>query len=96
MTKREALMEINAKQNAENEFANVTEKDLEEYIMKEQMIKYLQERLTEVKAEEAQFGIQDRIVIKKIDALIACKEMVEAIIMEPVNLGKDGKVTIGF
>ena len=32
----------------------------------------------------------------KLDAMIACKEMVESLIEEPVNLGLDGKVTIGF
>ena len=28
--------------------------------------------------------------------MIACKNMVECLIGEPVNLQKDGKVTVGF
>lgn len=64
--------------------------------MKEQMINYLQGMMDHFKREEARWGIQDRTVQEKLDAMIACKEMVEALIGEPVNLGVDGKVTVGF
>ena len=64
--------------------------------MKEQMITYLQSQMDDFKKEEARYGIEDRMVQKKLDAMIACKEMAEALIGEPVNLGLDGKVTIGF
>lgn len=64
--------------------------------MKEQMIKYLQSMMDDFKKEEAQFGSEDRIVNKKLDAMIACKEMVETLIGEPVNLQLDGRVTVGF
>lgn len=64
--------------------------------MKEQMIAYLQGMMDHFKREEAIWGIQDERVQDKLDAMIACKEMVEALIGEPVNLGVDGKVTVGF
>ena len=64
--------------------------------MREQMINYLQSMMNDFKKEEAKYGITDRIVMKKLDAMIACKEMTEALIGEPVNLGIDGKVTVGF
>lgn len=64
--------------------------------MKEQMIGYLQSMMNNFKKEEARYGIEDRVVLKKLDDMIACKEMVEALIGEPVNLGIDGKVTVGF
>ena len=65
-------------------------------ITKEGMIDYLQQMMDDVKEEEARFGKEDRVVRSKIEAMIACKEMVEAFIMEPVNLGLNGKVTVGF
>ena len=64
--------------------------------MKEKMINYLQSMMDNFKKEEAKFGIEDCMVLKKLDDMIACKEMVEALIGEPVNLGLDGKVTTGF
>lgn len=64
--------------------------------MKERMLIYLQMRLDDYRKEAADYGKEDRIVRKKLDALIACKEMVEAVLQEPVNLQKDGRVTIGF
>ena len=65
-------------------------------ITREAMIDYLQQMMDDVKEEEARFGKDDRIVRSKISAMIACKEMVEAFIQEPVNLGLNGKVTVGF
>ena len=64
--------------------------------MREQMINYLQMQLSDLQKEISEFGADSRIAIKKYDALIACKEMVEAIIEEPINLMKDGTVTIGY
>lgn len=63
---------------------------------KEQMINYLQQMMDRVQADIKRYGADDRMVDHRIDAMIACKEMVEAFIMEPVNLQKDGKVTVGF
>ena len=63
---------------------------------KDQMINYLQQMMDRVQRDIARYGKEDRIVEKRIDDMIACKEMVEAFIQEPVNLGLDGKVTVGF
>lgn len=62
----------------------------------EDLIAYLQSQLTDFQNELAKYGADDRMVEKKFDAMIACKEMVESLIQMPVNLRKDGKVTIGF
>ncbi len=64
--------------------------------MKERMLAYLQGMMDQFKAEEAKYGIQDRMVLRRMDDMIACKEMVEALIGEPVNLQLDGRVTVGF
>lgn len=62
--------------------------------MEEKMISYLQAELTNFKEEFAKYGREDRMVNKMFDTMIANKEMVETLIGKPVNLGKDGKVTI--
>lgn len=64
--------------------------------MKEKMIEYLQQMLDKFNDEMERYGKYDRMVEKRFDDMIACKEMVEALIEEPVNLQKDGKVTVGF
>ena len=64
--------------------------------MKEQMINYLQSMMDRFQSEMERYGKDDRIVEKRFDDMIACKEMVEALIQEPVNLQKDGRVTVGF
>lgn len=64
--------------------------------MEERMINYLQSMMNSFKRDEARYGLDDRIVLHKLDAMIACKEMVEALIGEPVNLQQDGRVTVGF
>ena len=64
--------------------------------MREQMIAYLQGMMDDFKKAEAKFGIDSSYVIEKLDAMIACKEMVEALLQEPVNLGVNGIVTVGF
>lgn len=63
---------------------------------KRQMIGYLQSMMDRFKEQEAKWGINDPIVEEMIHSMIACKEMTEALIQEPVNLGKDGRVTVGF
>lgn len=65
-------------------------------ITKEQLLAYLQSQMNDVMKNKERYGIEDRIVEHKIDAMIACKEMVETLIQEPVNLQKDGKVTVGL
>ena len=65
-------------------------------MMKEQLIAYLQSQMDDFMKEKARHGNEDRIVIEKFDAMIACKEMAEALIGEPVNLGMNGKVSVGF
>ena len=64
--------------------------------MEEKMIAYLQSMMDNFKKEEARYGSTDRVVVEKLDAMIACKEMVEALIGKPVNLGINGIVTVGF
>ena len=71
-------------------------KETERKEMKKQMISYLQSTMDNFKKEESRWGMEDRVVLAKLDAMIACKEMVENLIGEPVNLGVDGKVTVGF
>lgn len=63
---------------------------------KTMMIQYLQSMMNRFKEQEAKYGIEDRMVLKLLDSMIACKEMTEALIGEPVNLGIDGTVTVGF
>ena len=65
-------------------------------IKKEALIRYLQSQMDDFKKYEAKFGLDDRIVDHKLDAMIACKEMAESLIGEPVNLGVDGVVWVGF
>ena len=64
--------------------------------MRDQMINYLQSMMDEFKRREAKFGIDNPYTEELLDKMIACKEMAEALIGEPVNLGLDGKVTVGF
>ena len=59
------------------------------------LLKYLQSQMDDFKESEKKFGF-DRETKSRLDAMIACKEMVEALIEKPVNLQKDGKVTVGF
>lgn len=60
------------------------------------LLRYLQSQMDDFKKDERRYGIGDRIVMKKLDAMIACKEMVESFIQKPVNLQQNGKVTVGF
>lgn len=65
-------------------------------IKAEQMISYLQAKLTKFQVEVEKYGMEDRVVEELFDEMIACKEMVECLIQMPVNLQMDGKVTVGF
>ncbi len=65
-------------------------------ITREQLLGYLQSQMDDFKKWESKLGIENDWVSHKLDAMIACKEMVEALIEEPVNLRQDGKVTTGF
>lgn len=64
-------------------------------VTKEKMLRYLQSMTDDFVAEEEKYGMDD-FVEKKLDALLACKDMVEALIEMPVNVGLGGKVTVGF
>ena len=63
-----------------------TEKDL---------LDFLQNGLTEYLEEVKECG-EDRLSDMHLYWLIGQKEMVECLICQPVNLQKDGKVTVGF
>lgn len=65
-------------------------------VKSEAMINYLQCMLDDFMAEEKRYGFSDRIVQKKMNAMLACAEMVENMIGVPVNMQMDGKVTLGF
>ena len=65
-------------------------------ISAEKMIAFLQDGLTRFMEEEKQFGMDDHGVRMHFSWLIGQKEMVECLIGQPVNLQKDGKVTVGF
>ena len=69
---------------------------MKKVFMKEDLLRYLQSQMDNYMEEKAEFGCDDRIVMRKCDAMIACKEMVEALIGEPVNLGLDGVVWVGL
>ena len=64
-------------------------------IAREAIIEYLQEKLDEFMESKREFGM-DRETVRRFDEMIACKEMAEVLIGEPVNIRKDGKITIGF
>lgn len=60
------------------------------------MIAYLQSMMEEYKRRGEKFGLQHEYTEEIFDNMIACKEMAEALIGAPVNLRRDGTVTIGF
>lgn len=62
---------------------------------KEDLLRYLQSMMDDFKRCEGK-NYPDFVLEHKVDAMIACKEMVEALIQEPVNLQSNGKVTVGF
>ncbi|MBQ1789280.1 MAG: hypothetical protein II008_03810 [Oscillospiraceae bacterium] len=69
---------------------------MKETIDAKEMLSYLQALLNDFMEDRETYGPGDRIVQKRMHGMIACKEMVEALIRVPVNLQKDGKVTVGF
>lgn len=72
-----------------------TVKPAEKTFKKSDLLRYLQSQMDDFMKELERYGI-DKHTEKKMDDMIACKEMVEALIQEPVNLQKDGKVTVGL
>ena len=65
-------------------------------VTREQMIDYLQNKLDRFKVLEEKYGFENEYVSEFFDEMIACKEMAEVLLGEPVNLGLNGKVTVGF
>jgi len=62
----------------------------------EDMLNLLQEYWTEAHKLIEDFGREDGRAKMHVGWCIGMKEMAEALIGVPVNLRKDGKVTIGF
>lgn len=69
---------------------------VEEPTMEERLVTYLQSMMDSYKKDEAKYGFKDEAVQDKLDAMIACKEMAEALIGKPVNLQRNGVVTVGL
>ena len=69
---------------------------MREYVKTESLLLYLQSMLDDYMQEKERFGSEDRMVGYKLRQMCACKDMVEALIGEQVNLQQDGKVTVGF
>ena len=72
---------------------------MKEFVKTESLINWLQMLLDEFMEEtkdESESAVKDRVVHDHLTAMLGCKEMVEALIEEPVNLRKSGKVEIGF
>lgn len=61
-----------------------------------QLIDYLQFQMDRYKQSERERGFYNFETKKLLDGMISCKEMIENLIKKPVNLGLDGKVTVGF
>ena len=62
--------------------------------MEEKMISYLREERIELNKEIAKYGLSSEMVGRMYDAMIANKEMVEALIGKTVHIGRDGEVTV--
>lgn len=60
------------------------------------LLSYLQFMLDDYNERVEKYGVEDKYTKNALHDMIACKEMVEALINEPVNLRKDGAVTVGF
>lgn len=61
-----------------------------------EMLEFLQEQFTYAKGLCDDFGHEDERARMHIGWCIGMKEMIEALIGAPVNLRRDGKVTIGL
>lgn len=64
---------------------------MKENITAKEMLEFLQEEFTKALYDKEHFD-DDR----QLERVIWQKELVEALIQEPVNLQKNGKVTTGF
>lgn len=60
------------------------------------LLSYLQMMLDDYNERVEKYGAEERYTKRALHDMIACKEMVEVLIDEPVNLRKDGAVTVGF
>ena len=60
------------------------------------ILSYLRSALADAIDELERFGNDDRVALKKLDAVIACKEMAEALLGYPIDLRRDGRVTVGY
>ena len=69
---------------------------MDKIITAQTMIDYLQWMMDNWQAELDMFGKDDRVVKSDMHAMISCKNMVEGLIGMPVNLQRNGKVTVGF
>ena len=69
---------------------------MKETVETKSLLDYLQTLLDEFLEDREHYGASDRIVQREMHDMIACKEMVETLIRVPVNLQKDGKVTVGY
>ena len=65
-------------------------------IQAETMLDYLQSMLTCFLSDREEFGSSDPRVKDYMREMLSCKNMVECLIGCPVNLGMNGKVTVGF
>lgn len=65
-------------------------------VTQQQMLNYLQMFLDAWIDDKEKYGMEDRTVQKDMDRLLGCKCMVETLIGQPVNLGLNGTVTVGY
>ena len=86
-------LEVNGSGKTENVWFG---DDKTSVITEDILLNYLRGMMKDFKKYEEKFGLGDRIVDHKLDSMIACKELVEAVIMKPVNLKVDGTVTVGL
>lgn len=71
------------------EIAKVPERDA-------RMLRYLNSMFDSWLVEKDKYGMDDRLVKSHMTGMLACKDMVEALIGMPVNLQLDGNLTLGF
>ena len=69
---------------------------MNKYVSSADMLSHLQFLLSEYMEEKERYGADDRIVNRKMHDMIACKNMCECLLSVPINLQRDGKVTVGF
>ncbi len=69
---------------------------MKETVKAEDLLSYLQALLDEFMEDRGTYEPGDRIVQKRMHGMIACKEMVETLLRVPVNLQRNGKVTVGY